>query len=92
VVDRLQKRHFFERTHSESDKRIVTISVSEAGADAVSAILRRIARYQAAALAVLSSEEIRVLIGVAGKLAGVLEAEARAEAHPPVASRRIPIE
>jgi MarR family transcriptional regulator, organic hydroperoxide resistance regulator len=92
VVNRLQKRGFFERAHSESDKRIVTISVSEAGVDAVSAILRRISRYQAAAMAALTNEELRVLVGVAGKLVGVLEAEATADAQPPVASRRITID
>lgn len=92
VANRLQKRGLVERTHSEQDKRVVTITVSETGIDTVSSVIRQLSSYEAALLGELTNEEIRVLTGVASKVVRILQEQPATPTPRPTAVRRIPID
>lgn len=92
VVNRLAAKDLVVRSHSQTDRRIVEIEITEAGTDAVTAALRQFARYEALILAELEPAEIRVLMGVVDKVIGVLRDDmAQSQTRAPSA-RRIPIE
>lgn len=92
VVGRLQRRGLVDREHSKTDKRVVTITVTDVGVELVSSIIRQLSRYEAAILAELTDEEVRVLLGIATKTVAVLKTQVDADARRPAPVRRIPIE
>jgi len=91
VASRLQKRGLVERTHSEHDRRVVTLTVTDAGIEVVSAVIRQLSRYQAAIVAELTNDELRTLTSVADKVVAVLREPAPEPTTPPPV-RRITIE
>jgi DNA-binding MarR family transcriptional regulator len=73
IVDRLVKKGYMERGRSETDRRIVVISLTEKGKEFVAAVKEMIFSYIRRADEVLDDEEWETIIRIVGKVTAVLQ-------------------
>jgi DNA-binding MarR family transcriptional regulator len=73
IVDRLGKKGYMERGRSETDRRIVVISLTEKGKDFIGGVKEIIFSYIKRADEVLEDEEWETIIRIVGKVMAVLQ-------------------
>ena len=91
IVGRMEKKELLIRERNETDKRVVTIILTESGRHQINLIMKEVLKYGQGVLAELTQEEISLLNTVIGKVVHVLQNAA--ETDPPKKEiRRIIIE
>lgn len=73
IVDRLVKKGYMERGRSETDRRIVVISLTEKGREFVAGVKEMIFSYIRRADEVLDDDEWETIIRIVEKVAAVLQ-------------------
>lgn len=73
IVSRMQKKGMVSRIRSESDKRVVTIVLTESGRTQVGNIMSLILDYGEKIFAALSQDEMKLLIGVIDKVVAIVQ-------------------
>lgn len=71
IVDRLVKKGLVKRGRSETDRRIVTITLSDKGSEMISNFKEQILKYVNRIDSVLSNEEKQLLINLISKILAV---------------------
>ncbi len=71
LIERLVKKGYIERVRNESDRRIVTIRLSEEGKKLAGEIKARISEVIGTVLEALTEEEKKLLMSVFTKLSGI---------------------
>lgn len=71
IVDRLVKKGLVKRGRSETDRRIVTITLSDKGSEMISNFKEQILKYVNRIDSVLSNEEKQILISLISKILAV---------------------
>lgn len=94
IIERLVKKGYLERLRNESDRRIVSIKLTEKGKGLVDEIKSKVMGYIKLIGAQLSEEEIRFLYNLFNKIVGILEGrtEKREKAEEENKVRQINIE
>lgn len=87
IVTRMEKKHMLARVRSEEDKRVVLISLTEAGQTQINTMMQAAMTYGQKVLTALSVEEITLLGNVFDKVVKVLS-EAAVESPVTVAKVR----
>lgn len=72
LVERLVKKGYMERARSESDRRVVTIQLTDAGKKITAEIRETIGSYIKLVLDDLTEEEKNILLGLFDKITGIL--------------------
>ncbi|MCR1840040.1 MarR family winged helix-turn-helix transcriptional regulator [Murimonas intestini] len=93
IVDRMEKKKLAVRQRSREDKRVVTISLAEAGKEQLGSIIREFVRLGEKVTGVLTAEELETAGRILDKVLLVLTEE-QAEDKPAVPKkvRKIVIE
>ncbi|HAS73035.1 MAG TPA: MarR family transcriptional regulator [Clostridiales bacterium UBA8960] len=73
IVGRMEKKDMIRRVRSESDKRVVTIVLTEFGRKQVGDIFGMFLQYGQIVISTLSAEELTLLSGVIGKVVAILQ-------------------
>lgn len=73
IVSRMEKKGMVDRVRSASDKRVVTIVLTESGRTQVGNIMSLVLKYGEKILSTLSSEELKLLTGVIDKVTQILQ-------------------
>jgi len=73
IVSRMEKKGMVARVRSASDKRVVTIVLTESGRTQVGNIMTLVLKYGEKILSTLSSEELSLLTGVIDKVTQILQ-------------------
>ncbi|MEY2891498.1 MAG: hypothetical protein RJA98_1406 [Pseudomonadota bacterium] len=80
LIDRLQAKGLIERVRSESDRRVVNLALTDAGAEVAQAIPHALAEVNNAFLSGFSADEWQQLIGLLDRmLANTPDASAQAD-------------
>jgi DNA-binding MarR family transcriptional regulator len=72
LVERLVKKGYLKRARSESDRRVVTIQLTDAGKKITAEIRETIGSYIKLVLDDLTEEEKNILLGLFDKITGIL--------------------
>jgi DNA-binding MarR family transcriptional regulator len=75
LIDQLEKRGFVTRTRSETDRRVVTLTLTPRGRDVVEALAPRVMHFWNGLLAGFTHQEVDMLINLLTRL--VVAAEPR---------------
>lgn len=75
LIDQLEKRGFVTRTRSETDRRVVTLTLTARGRDVVEALAPRVMHFWNGLLAGFTHQEVDMLINLLTRL--VVAAEPR---------------
>lgn len=73
IVSRMEKKQMISRVRSESDKRVVTIVLTESGRTQISNIMEMVVMYGEKILSTLTQEELSLLTGVISKLTDLIQ-------------------
>lgn len=73
IVGRMEKKDMVRRVRSDSDKRVVTIVLTEFGRNQIHDIINMFLEYGQKVMAHLKSEEITLLTSVVTKVVGLLQ-------------------
>ena len=73
IMGRMEKKDMIRRVRSESDKRVVTIVLTEFGRKQVGDIFGMFLQYGQIVISTLSAEELTLLSGVVGKVVAILQ-------------------
>lgn len=73
IVGRMEKKDMVRRVRSDSDKRVVTIVLTEFGRNQIHDIISMFLEYGQKVMAHLKSEEIALLTSVVTKVVGLLQ-------------------
>ena len=87
IVTRMEKRQLLNRERSETDKRVVTVVITEKGREQMQLILEQMRHYGQIILKELSAEEFQILMKLADRVIGLLEQEQTADAGQCAAQR-----
>ncbi len=75
IITRMEKRELLARERSDTDKRVVTVAMTERGQDQMQLILEQMRHYGQAVLQALTAEEFQVLMKLADRAIQILEQE-----------------
>lgn len=75
IITRMEKRELLSRERSDTDKRVVTVAMTERGQDQMQLILEQMRHYGQAVLQALTAEEFQVLMKLADRAIQILEQE-----------------
>ncbi len=73
IVSRMEKKDMISRVRSTTDKRVVTIVLTESGRTQISDIMGLIMKYGERVFSSLNQEELNLLSGVIGKLIQIVQ-------------------
>lgn len=73
IVGRMERKDMVRRIRSESDKRVVTIVLTESGRKQISAIIGMFLEYGQRVVSTLTSEELTLLSNVVTKIVDLLQ-------------------
>ncbi len=73
IVSRMEKKDMVRRVRNESDKRVVTIVLTEKGLKQINDVISIFVEYGKKVLSSLTSEELTILSNVIGKVTEVLQ-------------------
>lgn len=92
IVDRMEKKKMAVRQRSREDKRVVTISLAEAGKEQLGSIIREFARLGEKVTGALTPEELETAGRIMDKVLQVLTAEQEEIPVTPKKVRKIVID
>ena len=79
IVGRMEKKKLIARYHSEDDKRVVKVAITDEGTRHIGSILKEIMRYVQVVMDRLSPEEIKLLFQTVTKIMEALEESGKKE-------------
>jgi DNA-binding PadR family transcriptional regulator len=79
MLDRLEKRGLIARLRSQTDRRVVMLTLTPRGKAVLESILPRVVDFWNGVLADFSHSEIRLLIGLLSRLAATAECQRESE-------------
>ena len=92
IVSRMEKKKLIARYHSEDDKRVVKIAITDEGTRHIGSILKEIMRYVQVVMDRLTPEEMKTLFQTVTKIMEALEESSRKEQNTEVKVKKITIE
>ena len=95
IVTWMEKRNIILRTRSMTDKRVVTVTMTDDGAELMSHLLKEIIHYGESVMEELTASETKLLFEIIDKVIGVLNREKEKELleiKGPSKTRKITIE
>jgi len=92
IVGRMEKKNLIARYHSEDDKRVVKVAITDQGTRHIGSILKEIMRYINIVMDRLSPEEIKMLFQTVNKIVEALEETSHSEQDAEVKVKKIVIE
>ena len=92
IVSRMEKKKLIARYHSEDDKRVVKIAITDEGTRHIGSILKEIMRYVQVVMDRLTPEEMKTLFQTVTKIMEALEESSRIEQNTEVKVKKITIE
>lgn len=81
IVDRLVKSGYIERDRSETDRRIVVLTLTDSGSQIIKDFKNTISKYLEVILGSLSEEEKQSLLKIVSKIMNTLQSEMTKEIH-----------
>lgn len=81
IVDRLVKSGYIERDRSETDRRIVVLTLTDSGSQIIKDFKNTISKYLEVILGALSEEEKQSLLKIVSKIMNTLQSETAKEMH-----------
>lgn len=92
IVGRMEKKNLIARYHSQDDKRVVKVAITDDGTRHIGSILKEIMRYVSVVMDRLSPEEIKMLFQTINKIVEALEETSQREQNAEVKVKKIVIE
>jgi len=92
IVGRMEKKNLIARYHSEDDKRVVKVAITDEGTRHIGSVLKEIMRYVQVVMDRLSPEEIKMLFQTVSKIMEALEESSQSEQDTEVKVKKIIIE
>ena|ERR1035437_1830779 len=92
IVGRMEKKKLIARYHSEDDKRVVKVAITDEGTRHIGSILKEIMRYVQVVMDRLSPEEIKLLFQTVTKIMEALEESGKKEQGTEAKVKKITIE
>ncbi len=92
IVSRMEKKKLIARYHSEDDKRVVKVAITDEGTRHIGSILKEIMRYVQVVMDRLTPEEMKTLFQTVTKIMEALEESSRKEQNTEVKVKKITIE
>ena len=75
IVTRMEKRNIILRTRSMTDKRVVTVTMTNSGTELMNQMLKEIIYYGQTVMEELTAQETKLLFQIIDKVIGVLHRE-----------------
>ncbi len=75
IVTRMEKRNIILRTRSITDKRVVTVTMTDSGAELMNHMLKEMIHYGQSVMEELTAQETKLLFQIIDKVIGVLHRE-----------------
>jgi len=92
IVGRMEKKNLIARYHSEDDKRVVKVAITDEGTRHIGSVLKEIMKYIQIVMDRLSPEEIKMLFQTVSKIMEALEESSQSEQDTEVKVKKIIIE
>lgn len=92
IVSRMEKKHMLQRVRSQSDKRVVTIVLTETGDKQINDILKMFLVYGEKVLGSLTTEELNLSFKLMDKLMNIFKEVSIEEKEEKSKIRKITIE
>ncbi len=92
IVSRMEKKKLIARYHSEDDKRVVKVAITDEGTRHIGSILKEIMRYVQVVMDRLTPDEMKTLFQTVTKIMEALEESGKKEQNTEVKVKKITIE
>lgn len=92
IIARMEKKKLIHRQHSATDKRVVTIGLSELGQEQIQSIINEATRYIVQLAASFTPEEMNVIFRMISKLQEIMKNSGTPKEEKPKGVRKIIIE
>jgi len=92
IVGRMEKKKLIARYHSEDDKRVVKVAITDEGTSRIGSVLKEIMKYIQIVMDSLSPEEIKMLFQTVSKIMDALEETSKNEQNIETKVKKIMIE